>query len=353
LGNKSAVEAHNDPYAFLSSTSRGLVSQGSGQITLWQFLLELLSDAANSAIITWEGTNGEFKLTDPDEVARKWGGRKSKPNMNYDKMSRAMRYYYDKNIMTKVHGKRYAYKFDFHALMQACQSQGHDATGGYKYATEYSAAVGLFSSPSGYQCPKLNGLTGAHLQAASLAHQQSLFAPAPSPWNWNHNSAAMAASGMHNLSNLYSTASMGQPQQVLNHGHAVSHSVPPPPLQKAGGSTGSSLGLGGSGNSTNVASTEPSDFKQNNSDASSPPSAAASVLTSLAAASSTVASAASSVSPLVTSSCFTPSSGFSPAGAAGLSSTDFRGFGLGASISAGRHHSLHSYPYLSQVNQTS
>jgi len=362
LGNKSAVEAHNDPYALLSATSRGLVSQGSGQIQLWQFLLELLSDAANSAIITWEGTNGEFKLTDPDEVARKWGERKSKPNMNYDKLSRALRYYYDKNIMTKVHGKRYAYKFDFHALMQACQSQGHDATGGYKYATEYSAAVGLFSSPSCYQSPKLNGLTGAHLQAASLAHQQSLFAPPPSPWNWNHNSAAMAVSGMNNLSNLYSTASMGQPQQVLNHGHAGSQGVPPPPLQKAGGSTGSSLGLGGSGgNSTNVASTEPSDFKQNpnslfkenNSDTSSPPSAAASVLTSLAAASSTVASAASSVSPLVTSSCFTPSSGFSPAGAAGLSSTDFRGFGLGASISAGRHHSLHSYPYLSQVNQTS
>ena len=33
--------------------------------------------------------------------------------MNYDKMSRALRYYYDKNIMCKVHGKRYAYKFDF------------------------------------------------------------------------------------------------------------------------------------------------------------------------------------------------------------------------------------------------
>lgn len=33
--------------------------------------------------------------------------------MNYDKLSRALRYYYDKNIMTKVHGKRYAYKFDF------------------------------------------------------------------------------------------------------------------------------------------------------------------------------------------------------------------------------------------------
>lgn len=40
------------------------------------------------------------------------------------------RYYYDKNIMTKVHGKRYAYKFDFHGLMAACQqqAQGNDPT---------------------------------------------------------------------------------------------------------------------------------------------------------------------------------------------------------------------------------
>lgn len=64
---------------------------GSGQIQLWQFLLELLSDSANATCITWEGTNGEFKLTDPDEVARRWGERKSKPNMNYDKLSRALR----------------------------------------------------------------------------------------------------------------------------------------------------------------------------------------------------------------------------------------------------------------------
>ncbi|XP_019736525.1 protein FEV [Hippocampus comes] len=95
--------------------------KGSGQIQLWQFLLELLSDSSNVSCIAWEGTNGEFKLIDPDEVARRWGERKSKPNMNYDKLSRALRYYYDKNIMTKVHGKRYAYKFDFHGLAQVCQ----------------------------------------------------------------------------------------------------------------------------------------------------------------------------------------------------------------------------------------
>nr|2YPR_A Chain A, PROTEIN FEV [Homo sapiens]2YPR_B Chain B, PROTEIN FEV [Homo sapiens]3ZP5_A Chain A, PROTEIN FEV [Homo sapiens] len=95
--------------------------KGSGQIQLWQFLLELLADRANAGCIAWEGGHGEFKLTDPDEVARRWGERKSKPNMNYDKLSRALRYYYDKNIMSKVHGKRYAYRFDFQGLAQACQ----------------------------------------------------------------------------------------------------------------------------------------------------------------------------------------------------------------------------------------
>lgn len=47
-------------------------------------------------------SDGEFRLSDPDEVARRWGRRKQKPNMNYDKLSRALRYYYDKNIMSKV-----------------------------------------------------------------------------------------------------------------------------------------------------------------------------------------------------------------------------------------------------------
>ncbi|VDD92848.1 unnamed protein product [Enterobius vermicularis] len=114
-----------DPYQILGPTSSRLASAGSGQIQLWQFLLELLSDSCNADVITWEGTSGEFKLLDPDEVARRWGERKSKPNMNYDKMSRALRYYYDKNIMCKVHGKRYAYKFDFQGIAQALQPQAN------------------------------------------------------------------------------------------------------------------------------------------------------------------------------------------------------------------------------------
>ncbi|KAK3085144.1 hypothetical protein FSP39_025064 [Pinctada imbricata] len=84
---------------------------GSGPIQLWQFLLELLTDKTCQHFIGWSGDGWEFKLSDPDEVARRWGIRKNKPKMNYEKLSRGLRYYYDKNIIHKTAGKRYVYRF--------------------------------------------------------------------------------------------------------------------------------------------------------------------------------------------------------------------------------------------------
>ena len=70
---------------------------------LWEFLLELLMDESCSSIIQWtDELNGEFKLKSSEDVARKWGQRKHKEGMNYDKLSRALRYYYSKNIIKKV-----------------------------------------------------------------------------------------------------------------------------------------------------------------------------------------------------------------------------------------------------------
>ena len=89
---------------------------------MWQFLLELLTDKTNTHIISWAGEEGEFKLNDPEAVSKLWGMRKRKPNMNYDKLSRAIRYYYDKKIMRKVSGKRYVYKFDFSTIAKIIQT---------------------------------------------------------------------------------------------------------------------------------------------------------------------------------------------------------------------------------------
>ncbi|KAF8376541.1 lin-1 [Pristionchus pacificus] len=80
-------------------------------ITLWQFLYELLHTGAHTNLIQWTTRDGEFKLHDAEAVARLWGVRKAKPNMNYDKLSRALRYYYDKNIIKKVNGQKFVYRF--------------------------------------------------------------------------------------------------------------------------------------------------------------------------------------------------------------------------------------------------
>lgn len=140
---------------------------GSGQIQLWQFLLELLSDSSNMSCIAWEGTNGEFKLIDPDEVARRWGERKSKPNMNYDKLSRALRYYYDKNIMTKVHGKRYAYKFDFHGLAQVCQPS--------------STEQAFYKLQSNFTPLPFSGISKLNLMAPGVGHSGFSYWPGSPP----------------------------------------------------------------------------------------------------------------------------------------------------------------------------
>lgn len=92
-------------------SSPGNRTGNNGQIQLWQFLLELLTDKDARDCISWVGDEGEFKLNQPELVAQKWGQRKNKPTMNYEKLSRALRYYYDGDMICKVQGKRFVYKF--------------------------------------------------------------------------------------------------------------------------------------------------------------------------------------------------------------------------------------------------
>ncbi|XP_063055550.1 fli-1 proto-oncogene, ETS transcription factor-related sequence isoform X2 [Engraulis encrasicolus] len=196
-----------DPYQALGPISSRLANPGSGQIQLWQFLLELLSDSNNSNIITWEGTNGEFKMTDPDEVAKRWGERKSKPNMNYDKLSRALRYYYDKNIMTKVHGKRYAYKFDFQGIHQAHQNHSAAEGGMLKYPGSDLATSAYVSSYHNHQ-PKMNFM--ASHAPPMPASTGNFFTGPPTYWN--------SASG-----GMYPAAAAAMPRHPATHGHLASY----------------------------------------------------------------------------------------------------------------------------------
>ena len=70
---------------------------------LWEFLLELLADESCRSIICWKKKEcGVFKLIDHHEVAKRWGILKQKDGMNYSKLSRALRLYYQQGIIQKV-----------------------------------------------------------------------------------------------------------------------------------------------------------------------------------------------------------------------------------------------------------
>ncbi|CAK6958907.1 ETS1-related protein [Scomber scombrus] len=116
---------------------------GSGPIQLWQFLLELLLDTTCRTFICWTGDGWEFKMSDPTEVAKRWGQCKNKPKMNYEKLSRGLRYYYHKNIIHKTAGKRYVYRF-------VCDMQGMLG----KTAQEVLTSLNVLpTNTESWQCP--------------------------------------------------------------------------------------------------------------------------------------------------------------------------------------------------------
>lgn len=82
---------------------------------LWQFLYALLNDPDEKykKLIEWTANNisREFRLLEPEAIAIWWGEHKNKKNMSYDKLSRSLRYYYDKGIIRKISGERYVYQF--------------------------------------------------------------------------------------------------------------------------------------------------------------------------------------------------------------------------------------------------
>lgn len=116
--------APRSPSNLPSSTSRNGTANGTAEgetespttngRLLWDFLQQLLNDPGQryTSYIQWKNKEtGVFKIVDPAGLARLWGIQKNHLSMNYDKMSRALRYYYRVNILRKVQGERHCYQF--------------------------------------------------------------------------------------------------------------------------------------------------------------------------------------------------------------------------------------------------
>lgn len=86
----------------------------SGTVHLWHFIRELLDHPKQySSCVRWvDRQEGTFKIESSHHLARFWGQRKNRAQMNYDKLSRSLRQYYKKGIIQKPEKKqRLVYKF--------------------------------------------------------------------------------------------------------------------------------------------------------------------------------------------------------------------------------------------------
>jgi aminopeptidase-like protein len=151
---------------------------------------------------------------------------KNRPAMNYDKLSRSLRYYYEKGIMQKVAGERYVYKFvcDPEALFAL-------AYGVAANASVNAAAVAAVSGVGGGVNP--NGSGGCNSLSVSLSSPSSL---SDSPvkvadlsesfyYNYGYYNPSVATSAgnvnhhQFNQQNHYGTSSFSSP-------HHATHSYP-------------------------------------------------------------------------------------------------------------------------------
>ncbi|XP_029428935.1 ETS-related transcription factor Elf-3 isoform X3 [Rhinatrema bivittatum] len=80
---------------------------------LWEFIRDILiHPELNEGLMKWEDrSEGVFKFLRSEAVAQLWGQRKKNSSMTYEKLSRAMRYYYKREILERVDGRRLVYKF--------------------------------------------------------------------------------------------------------------------------------------------------------------------------------------------------------------------------------------------------
>ncbi|CAH8628096.1 unnamed protein product [Dicrocoelium dendriticum] len=72
------------------------------QMELWQFILCRLQTARQSAFQWVNPVTGVFRIADTLAGAREWGRYRSNNRMDYEKMARAMRFYYKDSILRKA-----------------------------------------------------------------------------------------------------------------------------------------------------------------------------------------------------------------------------------------------------------
>ncbi|XP_059481529.1 ETS-related transcription factor Elf-3-like isoform X2 [Neocloeon triangulifer] len=108
------------PPSIMSKAKRREKSHGK----LWEFIRDLLKEPKYCpSLICWENhEEGVFRFVSSEKVAKLWGDKRKNSNMTYEKLSRAMRYYYKSKILQPVTHRRLVYKFGPNAVNWRCEN---------------------------------------------------------------------------------------------------------------------------------------------------------------------------------------------------------------------------------------
>uniref|UniRef100_A0A6J0SQ37 ETS-related transcription factor Elf-5 n=1 Tax=Pogona vitticeps TaxID=103695 RepID=A0A6J0SQ37_9SAUR len=114
---KSSGKDYNDKACLKTGSIKSQEFQSHSRTSLqsshlWEFVRDLLlSPDENCGILEWEDRDqGIFRVIKSDALAKMWGQRKKNDRMTYEKLSRALRYYYKTGILERV-DRRLVYKF--------------------------------------------------------------------------------------------------------------------------------------------------------------------------------------------------------------------------------------------------
>jgi len=109
VSNEIAEEMKNYEPSTLNTSTSKLWKYGK----LWEFVRDLLHiEKYNPSVIRWENVEeGEFRIVDSVMVSQLWATVRGNKRMNFEKLSRAMRYYYKYKIFEIAPNKRLVYKF--------------------------------------------------------------------------------------------------------------------------------------------------------------------------------------------------------------------------------------------------
>ncbi|XP_065654539.1 transcription factor ets-4-like isoform X2 [Hydra vulgaris] len=84
----------------------------SDKIRLYEYLLYLLKESQTDCVRWINKQTGEFEITSSAKISLKWGKLRGNPKMTYEKLARALRHYYKKNILCHYkHREKLRYKF--------------------------------------------------------------------------------------------------------------------------------------------------------------------------------------------------------------------------------------------------